>query len=78
MKQILSIYYDEEGDFLEIDLDKHGEVIFKNLGKGIFEKVNKRTGEIVGIAIHGFTKKTKYSPFLTVPLSRKVILNTPK
>jgi len=67
MKKTLEIYYDKDGDFLEIDLGKHKDVIFKNLGKGVFEKVDKKTGQVAGIAIHGFKKKIEHQKF-TLPI----------
>ncbi len=60
MKGKMNLYYDEEGDYLEIGIDnKKKNCIFKNLGKGIFEKRDEKTGEIIGIAIMGFKKRTE-------------------
>ncbi len=53
------MYYDEEGDFLEINIGDYTEGYFKNLGSGIFERVDKKTGNIIGIAIAGFKKRTE-------------------
>lgn len=59
MKGNLSIYYDEEGDFLELNIGRHSEGYFKNLGDGVFQRVDKKTKEITGIAIAGFRKRTQ-------------------
>ena len=67
MKGDLQIYYDEEGDFLELGIEGRPNYTFKNLGKGIFEKVDKKTGEVTGVAIHEFKKRTKNLKTLTVP-----------
>jgi hypothetical protein len=59
MKGKLTIYYDREGDFLELNIGKYREGDFHNLGKGIFERVDKKTKKITGIAIMGFRKRTE-------------------
>ncbi len=59
MNQKLRVYYDEEGDFLEIGIGKPTIGYFKNLGKGIFQRIDKKTGKIKGVAIHGFRQRTK-------------------
>ena len=55
----MHLYYDEEGDFLEISIGKHTEGYFRNLGKGIFERVDKKTKEVKGVAVMGFKKRTQ-------------------
>ncbi|MBI2664216.1 hypothetical protein HYX10_02635 [Candidatus Woesearchaeota archaeon] len=59
MSNELNIYYDEEGDFLEISSGKYTDGYFKNLGDGIFERIDKATNKVTGIAVHGFRKRTK-------------------
>ena len=59
MKNELNIYYDEEGDFLELQRGNYKKGYFKNLGEGIFERRNEKTKEITGFAIHGFKKRTQ-------------------
>lgn len=59
MTNELSIYYDEEGDFLELQVGDYTEGYFKNIGDGIFERVDKKTSQVVGIAIHAFRKRTQ-------------------
>lgn len=58
MKGQLNLYYDDEGDFLELSIGDYTEGYFKNLGHGIFERVDKQEN-VVGIAIMGFKKRTK-------------------
>lgn len=58
MKGNLTIYYDEEGDFLEFHAGKFTEGSFKNLGKGVFERIDKKTGEVKCLAIMGFKART--------------------
>lgn len=55
----LNIYYDEEGDFLEISDDNIKNCYFNNFGDGIFQIVDKSTNEVKGVAIHSFKKKIK-------------------
>ncbi len=56
----MNIYYDEEGDFLEITKGEMNNCFFDNLGDGIFQIVDKKTKEIKGIAIHSFKARTKF------------------
>jgi len=59
MKGKLHLYYDEEGDFLELHAGKFTEGYFKNLGNGIFERIDRKTNEVTGIGIMGFKERTK-------------------
>lgn len=45
----LSVWFDEEGDYLEVSLD-HEQGSFNDLGNGVFERVNE-DGETIGFAI---------------------------
>jgi uncharacterized protein YuzE len=78
MKGKLNIYYDEEGDFLEIGIDDPQEGTFQNLGDGIFERVNKNTGEIMGLAITSFKKRTSGLKELKFTLPLKLELTHSK
>lgn len=55
----MNIYYDDEGDFLEITLGDISDCYFDNMGNGIFQIIDKQTKEIKGIAIHSFKTRTK-------------------
>lgn len=59
MNESMSIYYDEEGDFLEITTGDISNCYFDNLGGGIFKIVNKSDNKVKGIAIFNFKKRTK-------------------
>ncbi len=75
MKDNLNLYYDDEGDFLELNIGSHKEnSYFKNLGKGVFEIVDKDTNKVRGIAIMGFKKRTKNSKEIKVDLPIKIEL----
>ncbi|MEK6830101.1 MAG: hypothetical protein AABY15_08355 [Nanoarchaeota archaeon] len=55
----MTLYYDEEGDFLEITFGDISNCHFDNTGKGIFRIIDKTTGEIKGISIHSFKARSK-------------------
>lgn len=59
MEQEMSIYYDDEGDFLEIAAGSIENCYFRNAGMGIFEIIDKTTKEIKGIAVFNFKKRAK-------------------
>ena len=59
MKGQMQIYYDAEGDFLEINIGKYRKGYFKDISKGIAERIDEKTGKITGIAILGFRKRTQ-------------------
>ncbi len=59
MKEETSIYYDEEGDFLEITTGDISNCYFDSIGKGIFKIIDKKTGNVKGMAIHNFKARTK-------------------
>ena len=55
----MTLYYDEEGDFLEITFGDISDCYFDNTGNGIFKIIDKTTGEIKGIAIHSFKARSR-------------------
>ena len=55
----MNLYYDEEGDFLEITSRDISNCYFDNLGDGIFEIVNKGKKDVRGIAVFSFKVRTK-------------------
>jgi hypothetical protein len=67
----MTIYYDEEGDYLEITNGDISGCFFDNLGDGIFQIVDKKNDEIRGISIHNFKKRTK-NDTLTLDLPFKI------
>lgn len=77
MKSQLHLYYDEEGDFLEFQVGDYAEGYFKNLGDGIFERVDKQTNRVTGIAIHGFKKRTQGLKEVKLSLPVKMELSSP-
>ena len=55
----MNIYYDDEGDFLEITTGDISNCFFDNLGNGLFKITDKITKEVKGIAIFNFKSRTK-------------------
>jgi len=59
MEDKMNIYYDEEGDFLEITSGDISNCYFDNIDEGIFKIIDKDTKEVKGIAIFSFKSRTK-------------------
>src|SRR3989344_411289 len=59
MNEEMSIYYDEEGDLLEISIGDISNCYFDNMGNGTFRIIDKETRKVKGIVIHNFKKRTK-------------------
>ena len=59
MKGQMQIYYDVEGDFLEINIGKYTEGHFKDIDEGIAERIDEKTGKVTGIAILSFRKRAQ-------------------
>ena len=74
MSNELNLYYDEEGDFLELNIGDYTEGYFKNLDNGIFERIDKKTNKVTGIAIHGFRKRTQGLKDIKLTLPIKIQL----
>ncbi|MBS3150896.1 DUF2283 domain-containing protein [Candidatus Woesearchaeota archaeon] len=74
MKEELSVYYDKEGDFLEVRIGGPTIAYFKDLGKDIFERIDEKTGEVRGISIVNFKKRIESLEPIKVSLERKAKL----
>ena len=72
MKGQMQIYYDEEGDFLEINIGKYKEGYFKDMGEGIAERIDEKTGKITGIAILSFKRRAQKLKNLKINLPIKI------
>ncbi|MEK6826000.1 MAG: hypothetical protein AABX08_03790 [Nanoarchaeota archaeon] len=59
MENKMNIYYDEDGDFLEITSGDISNSYFDNLDNGVFEIVDKATKDIKGIAIFSFKARMR-------------------
>lgn len=74
MENNMNIYYDEEGDFLEITFGDISNCYFDNLDNGTFEIVDKESKEVKGIAIFSFKARTKSLEELRLSLPFKLNL----
>jgi hypothetical protein len=59
MENNMNIYYDDEGDYLEITMGDISNCYFDDMGEGIFQITDKSTKEVKGIAIFSFKKRTR-------------------
>ena len=60
MKGQLDIYYDEEGDFLEITImNPPNESYCEDINEDVFIRKEEGTGDIIGIAVLNFKEHTK-------------------
>ncbi len=59
MKNKLRIYYDEEGDFLEISIGEQTECYAEEVEEGVFLRKDNKTGEVKSISVVGFKKRSK-------------------
>ena len=55
----MNLYYDEEGDFLEISIGKPTECYAEEVEPGVFIRIDEKTKETKSIGILGFKKRSK-------------------
>ena len=58
MKNKTRLYYDEEGDFLEISVGEPTKCYAEEIEPGVFARTDKKTGEVKSIGILDFRKRT--------------------
>ena len=61
MKEFMDIYYDKEGDFLEISIGKPSKCLAEEVQPGIFVRFDKKTKEIRSVGILSFNKRSNLS-----------------
>ncbi len=59
MKGPMNVYYDEEGDFLEISIGNPTKCYAEEVQSGIFLRKDERTNEVKSIGIVSFKKRSK-------------------
>jgi len=57
MKTKMHIYYDAEGDFLEVRFGKPTPSYYEDLGDDTFERRDEKTGVIKGYAFYNIKKR---------------------
>ena len=73
-KDKMHIYYDEEGDVLEIRLGEPTVSYMKDLGKDIFERIDNKTGKVKGFVILNFKKRSENKVIdIPIPVNLEVI-----
>lgn len=76
MKSNLHIYYDQEGDFLEINLGNFPASYVRDIDDGVFERIDEKTGKVVGIGILSFRKRTANRQGIDLKLPIKIALSS--
>jgi len=66
-EQQLSVWYDREGDYLEIAFEE-GEGYFQDAGEDLWLRINLQ-GKVVGFAILNFSKQTQRLRRIKLPLT---------
>ena len=59
MKGQMRVYYDEEGDFLEIAVGKPAKCYAEEVNPGVFLRIDEKTEEVKSIGILGFKERSK-------------------
>ncbi len=59
MKGPMNVYYDKEGDFLEISVGKPTKCYTEEVEPGIFLRIDEKTEEVKSIGILSFQKRAK-------------------
>ncbi|MEK6903521.1 MAG: hypothetical protein AABW64_02650 [Nanoarchaeota archaeon] len=59
MKGPMRVYYDEEGDFLEISVGKPTKSYAEEVQEGVFIRKDETTEEIKSVGILSFKKRAK-------------------
>ena len=72
MEKNLNIWFDKKGDFLELTIGKPVKGFFKEIGNDMLQRVDAKTGKVIGFSILNFSKrfeKLKETKRLELPLS---------
>ena len=59
MKGAMRIYYDEEGDFLEISVGEATLSFAEEVEPGVFIRYDKKTGEAKSVGVLNFKERSK-------------------
>ncbi len=74
MKDELHVYYDEEGDYLEINRGPYTKSYCKDIDEGVYEIIDDQTGEIKGIGILSFKKRMQKEKEIDLKLPFKLAI----
>ncbi|MEK6868962.1 MAG: DUF2283 domain-containing protein [Nanoarchaeota archaeon] len=59
MKGPMNVYYDEEGDFLEIAVGEPAKCYAEEVEPGVFLRIDEKTKEVKSVGILSFKKRAK-------------------
>lgn len=76
MKGNLHVYYDEEGDYLEINTGKSQKSYCRDIADGVFERIDEETGNIIGIGILSFKKRTSKKKDIDIKIPIQLLLGS--
>ena len=66
-KESLRVWFDPEGDLLEVEVGKPRKGFFKDLGDDVFLRVDQK-GNVLGFAVLNATKRTKKVREVELPI----------
>jgi uncharacterized protein YuzE len=59
MKSPMRVYYDEEGDFLEISVGKPTKCYAEEVQPGVFLRIDEKSEQVKSVGILGFKNRAK-------------------
>ena len=71
MEKKLNIWFDKEGDFLELTIGKPVKGFFREIGEDMLERVDAKTGKVIGFSILNLSRrfdKLKQTKRLQLPI----------
>ena len=68
MKQKIYVNYKQEGDLLEIRFGKPTISYMKDLGKDVFQRIDRKTGKIRGYTVLNFRKRSEKGLNIALPV----------
>ena len=68
MKQKIYVNYNQEGDLLEIRFGKPTISYMKDLGKDVFQRIDRKTGKIRGYTVLNFRKRSEKGLNIALPV----------
>ena len=72
MKGNMRIYYDDEGDYLEIFIGSSRPNYGEDIASGVTVFKDEKTDEVIGVGILNFRKKTKTLKDIELKLPFKI------
>lgn len=67
MTQKMHLYYDKEGDYLEIRFGEPTESIYEKIGLDAFVRIDRKTKEVKGYVVYNVQKSSETSIDIQIP-----------